>query len=167
MRLGVERLDPARHARSDFACGEASLDRYLQQQATQHHRDGISTTHVLLDHLLLDTGTTTPIPILGYYTLAAAQLQLSDLAPEDQRRLPRYPVPAVRMARLAVTHAEQGKGHGEMLLAHAVARCLGMREELGVRVLLVDALHAQAASFYVGYGFRPTASDALTLYLPL
>lgn len=167
MRLGVERLDPARHARSEFTCGEAALDRYLHRQATQHHRDGISTTHVLLEQRLVDNGTLSPAPVLGYYTLAAAQLLLTDLSVQDQRRLPRYPVPAVRMARLAVAHAEQGKGHGEMLLAHAVARCLGMREELGVKVLLVDALHARAARFYLGYGFRPTTSDALTLYLPL
>ena len=71
------------------------------------------------------------------------------------------------MGRLAVASVEQGKGHGDYLLAHVVARCLGLREQLGVRVLLVDALHARAARFYRGYGFRETTEDALMLYLPL
>lgn len=71
------------------------------------------------------------------------------------------------MGRLAVLTNEQGKGHGDYLLAHAVARCLGLREQLGVRVLLVDALHERAALFYRAYGFREATANAHTLYLPL
>ena len=47
--LLVEHLDPRRHDREAFACGEPALDAYLRQQAAQHHRAGISTTHVLVD----------------------------------------------------------------------------------------------------------------------
>ena len=85
----------------------------------------------------------------------------------DRQRLPSYPVPAVRMGRLAVARDEQGKGYGDYLLAHAVARCRSLREQLGVHVLLADALHAQAVAFYRSYGFRETGVGARTLYLPL
>ena len=156
----VELLDPRRHARAGFACGEPTLDKYLKQQAAQHHRDGIATTHVLVD-------AAQPDRILGYYTLSAAQGLLTDLQASDRRRLPRYPVPAVRMGRLAVATDERGKGYGDFLLAHAVARCVGLRAQLGVRLLLVDALHDKAAAFYRAYGFRETADQARTLYLPL
>lgn len=105
--------------------------------------------------------------MLGYYTLSAAQLLLTELQEADRHRLPRYPVPAVRMGRLADAAKQQGKGHGDFLLAHAVARCLDLREQLGVRVLLVDSLHEKAARFYRGYGFREVAERAGTLYLPL
>lgn len=158
--LVVEQLKPQRHARDGFTCGEPTLDAYLRQQAAQHHRDGISTTHVLVDD-------TVPTYILGYYSLAAAQLLLTDLQESDRKRLPNYPVPAIRMGRLAVSISEQGKGHGDYLLAHAVARCLGLREQLGVRVLLVDVLHEKAARFYRAYGFREAMANSRTLYLPL
>lgn len=158
--LVVEQLKPKRHDRDGFACGEPTLDAYLRQQAAQHHRDGISTTHVLVDDV--DPGR-----ILGYYTLSAAQLLLTDLQEVDRRRLPSYPVPAIRMGRLAVRSDEQGKGHGDFLLGHAVARCLGLREQLGARVLLVDALHEQASRFYRSYGFRETTTHSRALYLPL
>ena len=158
--LIVEQLQPKRHDRNSFSCGESTLDAYLRRQAVQHHRDGISTTHVLVDGEV-------PGTILGYYTLSAAQLLLTELQERDRKRLPNYPVPAIRMGRLAVLSAAQGKKHGDYLLAHAIARCLGLREQLGVRVLLVDALHAKAAGFYKSYGFRETAESALTLYLPL
>jgi GNAT superfamily N-acetyltransferase len=154
----VELLDPKRHDRAGFVCGEPTLDAYLREQAAQHHRDGIATTHVLVD-------AKAPARVLGYYTLSAAQLLLIDLLEADRRRLPRYPVPAVRMGRLAVA-TEQGR-HGDLLLAHAVARCLGLREQLDVRVLLVDALHEKAAEFYRIYGFRQANDQARTLYLPL
>nr|WP_272910743.1 GNAT family N-acetyltransferase [Xanthomonas campestris] len=156
----VEQLKPKRHARDGFTCGEHALDAYLHQQAAQHHRDGISTTHILADDA-------DPTRILGYYSLSAAHLLLTDLQEVDRQRLPNYPVPAIRMGRLAVSASEQGKGHGDYLLAHAVARCLGLREQLGVRVLLVDALHEKAARFYRAYGFREATANSHTLYLPL
>lgn len=156
----VELLNPRRHHRDGFSCGEPSLDAYLRRQATQHHRDGVSTTHVLID-------SAAPTVILGFYSLSAAQLLLSEMQESDRKRLPGYPVPAIRMGRLAVSVAEQGKGHGDFLIAHAVARCLNLREQLGAHVLLVDALNEKAAGFYRAYGFRYTADAAGTLYLPL
>ena len=72
------------------------------------------------------------------------------------------------MARLAVATGAQGKRHGDFLLAHAVARCLDLlREQFGVRVILVDALPAKAARFYRAYGFRDVSGEGGTLYLPL
>lgn len=158
--LVVEQFKPKRHDREGFACGEATLDVYLRRQAAQHHRDGISTTHVLVN-------SAEPARIFGYYSLSAAQLLLTDLQEADRKRLPGYPVPAVRMGRLAIAAHKQGQGLGDYLLAHAVARCLGLREQLGVRVLLVDALHEKAADFYRAYGFRKTSETSRALYLSL
>ena len=157
--LVVQRLDGRVHDRKGFDCGEPSLNRYLHDLATQHHRAGVAATHVLVDD-------TSPSNILGYYSLAAAQLSLSELAQADRRRLPRHPVPVARLARLAVALDEQGHGLGESLLQEVVKRCLGLRTELGVHALLVDALHERAAAFYRRYGFRETGADALTLYMP-
>lgn len=158
--LLVQRLDGRLHDREGFDCGEPSLNQYLRALATQHQRTGVATTHVLLED-------DTPSRILGYYTLAAAQMSLDDLQAADRRRLPRYPLPVARLARLAVALHEQAHGLGESLLQHAVKRCLALRGELGIHALLVDALHARAAAFYRLYGFRQTAGGALTLYLPL
>lgn len=158
--LQVLPLDPRIHDRAAFSCGEPTLDAYLRIQATQHHRDGISTTHVLVE-------SEAPAGILGYYSLSAAQVLLDDLQDCDRQRLPRYPIPAVRMGRLAVDLRQRGRGHGERLIGDAVARCLRLRADLGVRVLLVDALDAHIVVFYESYGFRRTRDGALSLYLPL
>lgn len=158
--LIVQRLDGALHDRKAFDCGEPSLNHYLSTLATQHHRAGVATTHVLVDD-------DAPSCVCGYYSLAAAQMSLADLSAADQRRLPRYPAPVARLARLAVALQEQGRGLGEALLQDAVKRCQELQSELGIHALLVDALHERAAAFYRQYGFRETAAQALTLYLPL
>lgn len=160
MALQFAPLDARLHKRADFHCGVPVLDTYLQKQASQHQRDGIATTHVLIDD-------GDPTRILGYCSLAAAQLNLRDLQPADRRRLPTYPVPAVRLGRLAVASKAQGKGYGRLLLGHALNCSVALRGQLGVRVLVVDALDEHAAAFYRLHGFHETVEQALTLYLPL
>lgn len=120
------------------------------------------TTHVLID----DTDS---VRILGYCSLAAAQMNLQDqdLQPADRKRHPGYPVPAVRIARPAVSRDERGKGYGRLLLGHAMNCSMRLRGQLGVKVVTVDALDARAADFYRKNGFREVADNARVLYLPL
>ena len=158
--LLVKRLNGRLHDRDSFDCGEPSLNQYLRGLAAQHHRAGVATTHVLFED-------DAPSCILGYYTLAAARMSLDDLQPADRRRLPRYPVPVARLARLAVALHEQGHGLGESLLQDAVKRCMDLRGDVGVYALLVDALHDKAAAFYRAFGFREVVASSRTLYLPL
>lgn len=160
MALILTIFDGSHHRRDSFTCGVEALDNYLRQRAGQHQRDGIATTHVLIDD-------EQPTHILGYCSLSAAQLHLHQLQGNDRKRLSVYPVPAVRIGRLAVSHSERGKGYGKLLLAHAVNLALSVRQTMGVRVVVVDAKDAQVAAFYEGFGFRRTASAALTLYLPI
>lgn len=160
MALQLTLLDGREHDRASFSCGNATLDDYLRRQANQRHRDGIATTHVLIDEAC-------PARILGYCSLSAAQLHIHDLQPEDRQRLPTYPVPALRVGRLAVARDAQGRGHGSAFIGHAVNCALALRNTLGVRVVLVDAKDERAASFYASFGFRPVIERALTLYLSL
>lgn len=161
MTLCFTLLEPAIHDRAGFSCGEPALDVFLARYSGQSHRLGLATTHVLVDD-------EAPARIIGYASVAMAQMDLEALQPEDRRRLPRYPLPALRLARLAIATAEQRKGHGEALLGYVIDRALTLRQsDVGVCAVLVDALHERAAAFYVAYGFRPASDSALTLYYPL
>jgi len=160
MGLVITPLDTRHHDRSGFSCGTPALDDYLRQRAGQHQRDGIATIHILADDAQ-------SARIVGYCALSAAQLYLHELSEADRKRLPAWPVPAMRMGRLAIAATEQGKGYGRVLLGHAVNLAREVRKTMGVRVLVVDAKDASAAAFYQRYGFRPTSSEALTLYLPV
>lgn len=89
--LFVQRLDGAFHNCNAFDCGEPSLNHYLSALATQHHRAGVATTHVLIDD-------ETPSCVCGYYSLAAAQMSLAELSAAEQHCLPRYPILVARLA---------------------------------------------------------------------
>lgn len=160
MALFFSVLDGRLHDRANFSCGVPVLDDYLRQKAAQHYRDGIATTHVLIDDVQ-------PNRILGYCALSAAQLLLSELDEKDRKRLPAYPVPALRVGRLAVAQDERKKGYGQLLLGHAVNTALAVRQTMGVRVVIVDAKDDVAAAFYRAHGFGNTSANALTLYLSL
>ena len=158
--LSVEELDPRRHDRTDFDCGVEPLNRYLQTLAAQHRIKGIATTFVLID-------TDRPTTILGYYSLSAATLAFERLTEADRKGLPTYPIPAVRIGRLAASTAHRGQRLGELLLANAVKRSLLARNSLGVYAVVVEAKDATAEAFYRKYGFRLCDIQTRQLYLPL
>ena len=152
----VEPLGAA-HNRKGFSCGVAALDRYFHELASQDIRRRISNCFVACaaDRM-----------VAAYYTFAATSFPLSDLPPDETKRLPRYPtVPAVRIGRLAVDQRFQGRGLGAALLADAAARAL--KADAAAFTLLVDAKNDQAVAFYQRFGFRILASQPRTLFLPL
>jgi GNAT superfamily N-acetyltransferase len=158
--LEEQTLDLRRHNRQAFRCGVAALDRFLQQQARQNRCRGIGQTFVVVD--LAD-----PTRVLGFYTLAPAQVARAALKAEDAAPLPPYPVPCFRMGRLACDLSCRGQGIGSLLLALAVERCLEVRHSIGGYALLVDAKDEPAAQFYEHHGFRRLQDAPISLYLPL
>ena len=109
-----------------------------------------------------------PNIVAGFYTLAAGSVLLTSLPPGVAKGVPRYPqVPIVLLARLGIATAFQRKGLGEWLLLDAFGRARDVANILGARAVVVDALHEQAAAFYVKYGFVPLIDAPLTLILSM
>jgi hypothetical protein len=101
------------HRRAAFSCGNEALDRYLQERALQDEKRRVARSYALVD-------VTTDL-MAGYYTIAAASIDLTALPADVVRRLPRYPVvPAIMLGRLARDLRFRGRGVGELLLADAV-----------------------------------------------
>lgn len=158
--LEEQSLDPSRHDRQAFASGVIELDDYLHRFAVQQSKKGVAVVRVLVD-------TEAPSVICGYYSLSAAQIDVSQLPPRLQKQLPRYPVPCFRMGRLATALSYRGQGLGRILVGCAVARCLEARKQVAAMALLVDAKDAAAKAFYEHYGFIACRDQPKCLYLPL
>jgi GNAT superfamily N-acetyltransferase len=155
-RFTIEPLTLA-HRRAAFSCGEPALDAFIRQYARQQQARGLNRTYVAL---AVDVGD-----IAGYYSINASSVLTAEL-PADLR-LPRYPVPALRIGRLAVDTRFQGQGLGQLLLRHSFKLALEMAQRVGIFAVVVDAKHARAAAFYKKLGFAPFASRPLSLYLAL
>lgn len=154
------RLNARLHDRAAFDCGVAPLNEYLRRFALQDEKRNLCRSYVLVN-------TDAPERILGYYTLSSAQVEATDLTEDNRRRLPRYPVPCIRIGRLAVARESQGAGIGRRLLGLAITRCLAVRDQLGVFAVIVDAKDDAAIEFYRRYGFRQFTSKPDSLYLPI
>lgn len=61
----------------------------------------------------------------------------------------------------------QGKGLGARLLINALHRILTISQEIGIKVVLVDAKNDTAHKFYSHHGFVPLHDEPMTLFLPM
>jgi GNAT superfamily N-acetyltransferase len=141
--LDVRRLEPA-DDRSAFRSGNVDLDRFFVRYAGQNQfRHHIGTTYIAIDA----TGF-----IAGFATVAASEIVPDVLPLPKRKRLPRYPVPVLRLARLAVDERAKGKGIGSLLLRSVLVLAQRMAEEIGCVGVVVDA-KPEAVAFYSKLGF--------------
>ena len=103
---------------------------------------------------------------LGYYTLAATSISLTDLPASLSKKLPRYPaIPATLMGRLAVDARHRGQRLGELLLLDAFSRTL--RAEIATYAFVIDAKDEAAAGFYRAYNFQPLTAEGRRMLVPM
>lgn len=155
----VAPLDGRKHDRSGFSCGAPELDRYIRELATQDIRRDMARVFVASRP---DDPT-----VWGYYSLSAASFCRDGLPQVQARRLPRYPVPAVLLGRLAVDAGAQGAGLGAHLLVDVLVRVLGASQALAVHAVVVEARDEAAAGFYRKFGFLRFEQAPRRLFLPL
>ena len=147
----------AAHLLDGFASGEASLDDWLKRRALSNQLSGASRTFVVVDN---------EGHIVGYYAIAAGAVA-HQIATSGVRRNMPDPIPVMVLARLAVDYRAQGIHLGAALLQDAVQRAMVVSESVGVRALLVHALHDRAKQFYQHYGFEESPQHPMTLMLRL
>ena len=152
--------------RARFRSGNPDLDRFFLRFAGQNQ----FRHHLGVTYVASEAG-----PILGFVTVSATQLEAGDLPEGVGRNLPRYPLPALRLSRLAVAEDATGRGIGIALLRFVFQLAHDMAGQLGCVGVVVDAKSA-AVSFYGRLGFselkitsgqlgdRPVATP---MFLPL
>jgi GNAT superfamily N-acetyltransferase len=156
LALTIAPLDKT-HDRSAFACGQPDLDDWFRRRASQDERRNLARVFVAVDDSL---------GVVGFYALSAFTLALADLPPDLAEKLPRYEaLPAALIGRLARDLRARGQGVGELLLADAVRRILGVADRLAVFAILVDAKDAAARTFYESFGFKAFPNRPNRLFL--
>ena len=148
------------HHRSNFDCGVAVLNEYLQRYAPQNHESGGAKTFVAVV-------PEEPSVILGYYTISPGAIAFARVPATLTRKLGRYEVPVFRLGRIAVSQSLQGRGLGGDLLLAAGARAIAVAREAGGVALAIDAIDDRAAGWYERFGALRLMDDPLKLVLPL
>jgi GNAT superfamily N-acetyltransferase len=131
--------------RSTFESGDEALDRFFRKYAGQNQfRHYLGVTYVAVDG-----GR-----VLGFATVAPGQLEIEELPAAARKKVPRHPLPILRLARLAVDRAAQSQGLGTQLLRFVCRLAAKMADDYGCAGVVVDA-KPEAVKFYAKYGFIP------------
>lgn len=144
MAIEVRRLR-ASDDRTGFESGSADLDRFFTRYAGQNQfRLHIGTTYVAVD----DSDT-----ILGYVTVASCSIEAADLPKKQAKRFPAYPMPALRLARMAVVKEHQCSGVGVLLMRAVFVIARDQARRSGCAFVVVDAKPG-VESYYARFGFE-------------
>lgn len=152
--LVIEKLQRT-HTIEDFTCGQPEIDRFLIRHALQAQQMNSSQTYVGLSDKT----------VIGFYTIVAGEVRHIDAPERVAKDMPRYPIPLLVLARLAVHSNWQGRGIGAGLLLDALGRALQVVDIVGVRSLAVHAKDDSSAGFYRHFGFMPSPTDSRHLFM--
>jgi GNAT superfamily N-acetyltransferase len=152
--FGIEKL-ARRHPVETFDCGQIALNHFLNRFALASQQANASQTYLGL----------ADAEIIGFYTLVVSEVAYADAPERLTKGLARHPVPLMLLARLAVSVAWKGRGVGAGLLKDAMRRTLQVAEIVGVRALAAHAKDGTARAFYEHFGFVPSPSDPLHVFL--
>ncbi|HKO48964.1 MAG TPA: GNAT family N-acetyltransferase [Polyangiaceae bacterium] len=132
--------------RSDFSCGQADLNRFFEHYAGQNQ---------FKLHLAVTYVAVVDAKVAGFATIAASSLERG-VVPNARlrKRLPSYPLPVLRVARLGVDTRARGVGIGKALLRHSLGLALEQRDRFGCIGVIADA-KPDAIAFYERLGFVP------------
>ncbi|HRJ46508.1 MAG TPA: hypothetical protein PKY38_04045 [Opitutaceae bacterium] len=147
------------HDRAAFRCASAPLNTYLQQIARKDAERHVAAAFVMVDDAA-------PAAIVGYYTLSAFAVDVTELPEAMQKKLPRYPrLPATLLGRLA--RDVRFPGTGSLLLMDALARAYQKSAEIASLAVVADAKDEAALTFYRKFGFAQLGSDPNRVFLPM
>lgn len=144
INLTVLPLEELGIKKTSFSCSVKALESYFHQNASQDVKKGLAKCFVLIDNK--------QSKIIGYYTLSALSVPVSDIPQERINKGIPYPnIPAVLIARLAIDDCFQMQEYGKFLIADAMYKI--KNTTVGSAILVVEAKDDNAASFYERLGF--------------
>jgi len=152
--FAIEKLS-VRHDVAHFECGKDELDRFLVRYALANQQANSAQTYVACG------GNR----VFGYYSLTVGAVTRADSSERVKKSMPRYPIPVMILARLAVDQNAHGQGIGRALLKDALTRTAQAADIAGIRALLVHAKDDEARQFYEKFDFEPSPTDPYHLFL--
>jgi GNAT superfamily N-acetyltransferase len=143
-------LSKSKHDRSSFDCGEQELNTFIKTQAAKHMLAGISRTMVLPSAQPL---LKQKFAICAFYSVAPSSISREALPAQLAKKLPRYPVPVVLLADLAVHRDFHGAGLGKISIIRALKYLWEVNHYMRAYAIIVDCVTDSAQTFYAKFGF--------------
>jgi GNAT superfamily N-acetyltransferase len=159
--IKVQPLSPT-HAVSiaTFTCGVKFIDAYLRQ--------GYDLEKGNFARLFIAVDAASKTQVVGYYALHMMHIAARQTPVAISRNLhPDAVVGAAHFVNFAVRKDLQGQGIGTDLFRSALRRVKGVSKDVGIWVVVLDALNDDAERFYRRCGFETLVGNSRRLYLPV
>ena len=137
------------HQLDKFDCGAPSLNDWLVAQAYRAKESGTAKTYVWT--------RAASDQVIAYYAIAPHLVSRAEVSGGLAGGV--SVIPSCLLARLALDGSVQGRGLGGQLLRDALERIVEAAAIGSGRLIVVDAVDDQAASFYRKFGFRPVKDN--------
>lgn len=145
------------HELEAFECGHPDLDSWLHDHARNATGQGTRT------FVVVDEETTA---VVGYFAVAPHLVERDELPRRVGRGAPRQ-VPAILLAKLALARQLQGEGLGAELLVRALRTVVEAARSAGGKLVVVEAIDANAAAFYQRHDFQAVPGNPRRLVMKL
>jgi len=137
------------HQLNKFDCGVPSLNEWLVAQAYRAKESGTAKTYVWT---LAGSDQ-----VIAYYAIAPHLVSRNEVSGGLAGGV--SAIPSYLLARLALDGSMQGQGLGGQRLSEKNERIMEAAAIGSGRLIIVDAVDDQAASFYRKFGFRPVKDN--------
>jgi GNAT superfamily N-acetyltransferase len=144
----------ADHDLSDFDCGNDELSAWLRDHALASQRADLARTYLVLAEEA----------VIAYVSLTTGSVRPETVPKQYARGMPRYPIPTILIARLAVDRDHQRNRLGSRLLGEALRRAVQTSDVIAARLVVVDAIDDDAAEFYRRWGFINVPANPKRLF---
>ncbi len=142
------------HDLSGFDCGNDELNQWLVNHALASQKADLARTYLVLD----------ADRVAAYVTLTTGSVRAQAAPKRYVRGMPRYPIPTILIARLAVDHRYQRQRLGSRLLAESLRLAVAASDTAAARLVVVDAIDDQAVAFYRRWGFIDVPENPRRLF---
>lgn len=138
------------HILEGFDCGKEPLNKWLVDDAPRADSSGIA-------HVYVWTPLGEP-KVCAYFAICPTEVVRKDDGVSGSLAGGYSRIPGYLIARLALDSSLHRSGYGEQLLVDALGKAVAASEIGGGRLIVVDAIDAEAAAFYVHFGFAPVTN---------
>ena len=119
------------------------MDCFLKNEALEEQEKGLNTTHLFIDK--------NKNKLIGYLSLCADSVRL-DFTEKDELGFSYLTIPAIKIARLAVSNKYKHQGFGKLLIDYSANISAELLGKIGTAFITLDC-YEHRVSYYEKYGF--------------
>lgn len=143
---------------NSFDCGSNSLNHWLKKWALQNNTSGGTQTSVV---------TNSRGEVVAFFSLVMGEVQLAKANSKLKKNSSHYPIPILKITRMAVEKNYQKSGLGQAMVKFIMQKSIEISQTIGCKAIIVDPIDDSARSFYLRMQFKNNSFEENFMYITI